>query len=70
MSRICDSVLEEKEEEEEEWRYRTQQGIGKKDEASRERVGGVCALCSRLNRVPCSSYNELWRIGMARGACV
>lgn len=29
----------------------------------------VC-VCSRLNRVPCSSYNELWRIGMARGACV
>lgn len=46
MSRICDSVLEEKEEkkEEEEWRYRTQQGIGKKDEVSRERVGGVCVV--------------------------
>lgn len=27
-------------------------------------------VCSRLNRLPCSSYNELWRIGMARGACV
>lgn len=48
MSRICDSVLEEKEEKEEEgeeeWRYRTQQGIGKKDEVSRERVGGVCVV--------------------------
>lgn len=46
MSRICDSVEEEEEGEEgeEEWRYRTQQGIGKKDEASRERVGGVCVV--------------------------
>lgn len=47
MSRICDSVWEEKEEkeeEEEQWRYRTQQGIGKKDEVSRERVGGVCVV--------------------------